>query len=174
MLIFPACDVLACNCELWKEGVMFTWRLRVSHWEARGELSPKSHSGGLPDGALLTGTCSIFSCQREIGLEAVLVSFSLSRNFCDEDRPAIIAFSWLQVFLSREESFLPRCRPGPQICPCNHVSSWNGGCLGPHLRKLTRPASRLTESEDGRCSPRVGHLRDEGQQSNSPAQCCCF
>lgn len=58
---------------------MFPWRLRVSHWEARGELGPKSHSGGFPDGALLTGTCSIFSCRRDIGLEEVLVSFSLRK-----------------------------------------------------------------------------------------------
>lgn len=52
---------------------------RVSHWEARGELGPRSHSGGFPGGALLTGTCSIFSCRREIGLEVVLVSFSLRK-----------------------------------------------------------------------------------------------
>lgn len=52
MLIFPACDVLACNCELWKEGVMFTRRLRVSHWEALVEsLVPKAtvvRSDGAP------------------------------------------------------------------------------------------------------------------------------
>ena len=46
MVVFLVWDVLACDCVLWKEGAVLPWRLRVSHWEARGELGPRSHSVG--------------------------------------------------------------------------------------------------------------------------------
>ena len=42
-------------------------------------LVPEALSGGFPGGALLTGTCSSFSCRRGAGLEVVLVSFSLRK-----------------------------------------------------------------------------------------------
>ena len=46
MVVFLVWDVLACDCVLWKEGAVLPWRLRVSHWEAHGELGPRSHSVG--------------------------------------------------------------------------------------------------------------------------------
>lgn len=53
-------------------------------------------------GAVLT-----LSCKVEIGVEVVLITFSLGHNFCDEERPAIIPFLWLYELLARRIHFSP-------------------------------------------------------------------
>lgn len=119
-------------------------------------------------GAVLT-----LSCKVEIGLEVVLITFSLGHNFCDEERPAIIPFLWLyELLLSQKDTFLPRCSPGPQVCLFSHVSGGNRGFLGPDLRGLTRLADRLMENEKGKlhstrwASWEIGRATKQQEQQN--------